>query len=47
MKALRPLRVLVLVQKGLIEPQEAYFKAPSKPEFKALLDRHHIKIEGV
>jgi twitching motility protein PilT len=36
-----------LIQKGLVEPQEAYFKAPSKVEFKALLERHHIKIETV
>ena len=37
--------LLELVHKGLVEPQEAYFKSASKTEFKALLERNHIKIE--
>ncbi len=35
-----------LVHKGLVEPQEAYFKSAAKTEFKALLERNHIKIEA-
>ncbi|HEU5182567.1 MAG TPA: PilT/PilU family type 4a pilus ATPase [Candidatus Polarisedimenticolia bacterium] len=37
--------LLDLVHKGLVEPQEAYFKSAAKTEFKALLERNHIKIE--
>ena len=38
--------LLELVHKGLVEPQEAYFKSAAKTEFKALLERNHIKIEA-
>ena len=38
--------LLELVHKGIVEPQEAYFKSASKTEFKALLERNHIKIEA-
>ena len=36
-----------LVQRGLVEPIEAYSKAIGKAEFKALLARGGIQIEGV
>jgi twitching motility protein PilT len=39
--------LLDLVHKGLVEPQEAYFKSMAKTEFKSLLERNNFKVEAV
>lgn len=39
--------LLELIKKGLVEPSEAYYRAASKAEFKALLDREGIKLDHV
>ncbi|HEV8374880.1 MAG TPA: PilT/PilU family type 4a pilus ATPase, partial [Candidatus Polarisedimenticolia bacterium] len=38
--------LMELVHKGLVEPDEAYFKSVSKAEFKSLLDRNNIKLSA-
>ena len=38
--------LLELVQKGLVDPQEAHFKSMAKSEFRSLMERHKIKIEA-
>ena len=38
--------LLELVQKGLVDPQEAHFKSVAKSEFRSLMERHKIKIEA-
>jgi len=39
--------LLELVHKGLVEPQEAYFKSMAKTEFKSLLERNNFKVEAI
>ena len=38
--------LLDLVQKGVVEAEEAYSKSITKPEFKTLLDRHCISLKA-
>jgi twitching motility protein PilT len=33
-----------LVHRGLVEPEEAYFKSVAKAELKSLLERNNIKL---
>ena len=39
--------LLELVHKGLVDPQDAYFKSTSKAEFKTLLERNNFKVEAI
>ena len=39
--------LLELVKAGLVEPHHAYSKAVARSEFRALLERHHLRLDGV
>jgi twitching motility protein PilT len=38
--------LLDLVQKGVVSPKEAYFKAVAKAEFKTILERNSFKVDA-
>ena len=39
--------LLELVKAGLVESHQAYSKAVARSEFRALLERHHLRLDGI
>ena len=39
-------KLLELVKQDLVEPHDAHAKAVARSEFRALLERHHFRLES-